>query len=183
VCEVSPTCWEVQFIRLHTQCLHLKSQDVLQHRYVTLSSYCNTPFWTHNSKCSYRKHTVILSEFNGSSCRSVQFTGAAYRMFYLLIKPDILKCSLSLINALFKTLWFSFNLMFIPWIARLRIKTNTVHWVISIYLLICGSYMFRQICAIFRELPCPWELYESLGSCVVHKKYNVQEEYVRGYIM
>jgi hypothetical protein len=31
--------------------------------------------------------------------------------------------------------------MFIPCVARLRIKKNkTVHWVISIYLLICGSY-------------------------------------------
>jgi hypothetical protein len=43
--------------------------------------------------------------------------------------------------------------------------------------------MFQQPCAIFRELPCPCELYESLGSCVVHLKYNVQEEYVRRYTM
>jgi hypothetical protein len=50
---------------------------------------------------------------------------------------------------------------------------------INFFLLICGSYMFLQPCAIFRELPSPCELHESLGSCVVYLKYNVQEKYVR----
>jgi hypothetical protein len=43
----------------------------------------------------------------------------------------------------------------------LRTKTNTMRWVISIYLLICVSYMFRQPCAIFREPPCPCKLHET----------------------
>jgi hypothetical protein len=35
--------------------------------------------------------------------------------------------------------------MFILSIAGLRVKTNTVHWVTSICLLLCGSYMFRHL--------------------------------------
>jgi hypothetical protein len=52
----------------------------------------------------------MLGECYGSSYRSLRFNGALHRIFFI-IKPDILKFSLSLINALFETLWFSLTIL------------------------------------------------------------------------
>lgn len=97
---------EVEIIGKYTKCFQLRKQEVLQYRYVTLSSDCQSfsfiIFKQNGPTILHCTPFTTLDELNGSSCSSLGFHGAQYSIFFLT-KPDMWLWASSLITTPFKT--------------------------------------------------------------------------------